>query len=331
MKVIPEPNLVEAIRDKTAERLITSFVPRLLQKELETYASNRLIPYSRVFPAVCLIVDIVGFIPHVSRNSSRGEEGLVQLTTLTNAFVSSLVNHIHSYGGDVVELSSGSSLICIFHPTDRKRKSYLQSCKTVVQCAWEIKGMTSLDLGVRTGISFGELSIGLLGGINNNWRFLIAGQCKYQIATALQNQSSKTLIVSKEMKDILWEGNQQQEHIDGMPNRKEDISFEPCVSDSGFVLVKMFKTGTSKPPMKTRSVLNDFSREFSAGSVKSDNALFDYYAQLYSFVPRPVIQASINLLFDSLSSLEEVAVLFIRMDEYEGRDDTHTLSTRSTE
>ena len=319
---------MEAIRDKTAERLITSFVPRLLHKELEIYVSDRtVVPYSRVFPAICLIVDIVGFVPHVSRNCSRGEEGLVQLTTLTNAFVSSLVSHIYTYGGDVVELSSGSSFTCVFHPTDKKRKSYLKSCKSAVQCAWELKEMSSLDLGVRTGISIGEFcSFGLLGGFDNNWRFLIAGQSKYQIAAALQNQVSKTLIVSREVKDLLWESKQQQNHSDSTNNRKDDIVFDPCVMESGFVLVKFFKTSTSRPPTKPRSFIHSISGDFSSSDMKNDNAMFDFYAQLYSFVPRPVIQSSINLLFDSLSAVEEVAVLFIRMDEYEGKDDTHTPS-----
>ena len=325
-KIIPEPNLVDVIHDKTTERLLTSFVPRLLHKELETHASHA--SYSRVFPAVCLIVDIVGFIPHVSRNNSRGEEGLVQLITLTNAFVSSLVSHILVYGGDVVELSSGSSLICIFHPTDRTRKSYLQSCKTAVQCAWELKERTlgSLDVEVRTGISFGDISLGLLGGFDNSWRFLIAGQCKHQIATALQNQSSKTLIVSREVKDLLWEGKQQQQqqdHRDGMNNNNEDISFDPCLMDSGFFMVKMFKTNMKKPSLSTSNFLNTFSNEFPTSSVNNDNELFDFYAQLCSFAPRPVVQSSINLLFDSLSCVEEVAVLFIRMDGYKGMDDTH--------
>ena len=322
MKIIPEPNLDEVIRDKTTERLITSFVPRLLQKELETYASSSQISCSRVFPAVCLVVDIVGFIPHVSRNCSRGEEGLVQLTTLTNAFVSSLVSHVYLYGGDVIELSSGSSLICVFHPTDRTRKSCLKSCKNAAQCAWELNEMSSLDLRVRTGISFGELSFGLLGGFNNNWRFLIAGQCKSQLVNALQNQVSKTLIVSREVKDLLWESKQQQNHIDGTNNRKEDIVFDKCEMDSGFVVVKSFKTGISKPSMKTYSSLHAISRDLSS-SIKNDNTFFDFYAQLCSFAPRPVIQSSINLLFDSLSCVEEVAVLLIRMDEFKGKDHTH--------
>ena len=329
MKVIPEPSLTEAIRDKTAERLITSFVPQLLQKELETYSSSRLSPYSRVFPAVCLIVDIVGFTPHVSRNASRGEEGLTQLTTRTNTFVSSLVNHVHTYGGDVVELSSGSSLICIFHPMDRRRKSYLQSCKKAVQCAWELKAMSALDLSVRTGISFGDMSFGLLGGINNNWRFLITGQSKYQLGIALQNQSSKTLIISREVKDLLCEGRQKDEN-DGVTNRQEDICFDSCVTDSGFVMVKTFKTSVITPTLNGRSTLFSISRDFSSGAMKNDNAVFDYYAQLYSFVPGPVIQASINLLFDSLSCVEEVAVLFVRMDEYEGMGTQHILYTIST-
>ena len=326
-QIVPE-SLVDVVRDKTSEALIASFVPRLLQNELETYTSYT--PHCRVFSAVCLVVDIVGFIPHVSRNGSRGEQGLVQLTTLTNAFVSSLVSRIITHGGDVIELSSGSTLISIFHPTDKTRKSYLHSCKKAVQCAWDLNERSSLDLDIRTGISFGELSLGLLGGFDNTWRFLIAGQCKHEIATALQNQNSKTLIVSKVVKDLLREDNKQQDHSGDdmdMSNHDDDINFDPCIMDKGFFMVKIFKTKvtqqqSSTRPLRTRSTLHDVTRQFSSGSVsKNDNEAFDYYTQLCSFVPRPVVQSSINLLFDSMSCIEEVTVLFVRMDGYKGMDD----------
>ena len=324
-----EERLASALGDDTAERLVASFVPELLRSEIESltlseecdrFTSFITKPYSRTFTAVCMIIDIVGFVTVMSQHIAR--QDVYGITKKVKFLVAKIVNLVYNASGDVIEFV-GSSIVCLFQPADQTSNSYRKACIHAMTCAWELKDLSTTDLGVRVGISYGELTMGLLGGFTNCWRFVVTGSCKKDMMSSLQEASIAQVLVTRKC-HLLLSGSEQVDVDSTTPFDYGAIEFQP--SNPELFLVTIYK---SKRRSSTKAVDHFRFRTliFSSGSHESTTShavspanSVEFISQVYSFVPLPVTRAVIVGSFETISEVANVTVLFIRMNEYEGMD-----------
>ena len=310
-------DLDEAEAD-ASERTISSFMPDLLRNEMDTLFSHHkqktkmfyLSPHSRSFWGVCMSIDVLGFLPHVSRYISHGEDGLGDIKSATTQFVANVVNKVYQYGGDVVEIA-GPTLMCVFLPPKAGHHGNSRACMHAIECAWELKDVVlgDGDLSLRIGLSSGEVSVGLLGGHANNWRLVVVAGNK-RLLTSLQDQPGKTVLVTREFDGVVLEATAPSP----TNMRGRDAYTAAALADTNLLMIKAFKSpGTGKISS---------GREFNTHATN-----FDFMTQVYHFSPHPVILASLLYAFDTMSSVSDISCLCVRLDGYE--DVTHNRDLRA--
>ena len=334
-----------ALGGDTAERLVASFVPELLRSEIESltlsekcdrFASFITKPHSRIVTGVCMIIDIVGFCTVMSQFIAH--QDVHGITNIVKSLISKIVNLVYNSSGDVIELS-GSTIVCLFQPIDQTVNSCRKSCIHAMSCAWELKDFSTVDLGIRVGITYGDMSIGLLGGNTNCWRFVVAGSCKKDMMTSLQGASVDQVLITRkchvflsgpgDLGDLVVDSNTHL--LSGTDINYGAIEFLP--SNPELFLVTVYKSKQSLGAKKAVGSFRFRTLIFTSGIRDANNPLpttnsVEFISRVYSFVPLSVTRAVIAGSFDTISEVVPVTVLFIRMDDYEGRNDTHTLSTR---
>ena len=329
--------------DDAGTQLVSSFLPELLRTELESLrplTMSSMQPYSHTFRGICLRVEMLGFQAEIDRglaHSDSDNEGLSIITNMTSLFVGSLVTKVYAWGGDIIDFT-GSSFTCVFVPRDGTASSYRTNCELAMQCAWELKDSSSLDqwtdaeiaiekeqpdslilareVTVRVGMSCGEMCLGLLGGYGNQWKFVVAGQCMSYLSASMDEMASRSVTITRECNDLLTRTNDGSSH----ESLYMCSSIAPTIGISelpnGLCLVQIFKSTIKHQPLKPFQTL-DVSFQ-SIHHLGESSHHFDIRSQLYSFAPKPVVEASMMLdMFDDLSCIEKLTCLTVHMDDDE--------------
>ena len=333
----------DAVRMDAGEQLVSSFLPILLRKELEALRpmkTSSMHPFSHTFLGICLRVEMLGFQVEIDRGLAHGDadtEGLSIITNMTSLFVGSLVTKVYAWGGDIIDFT-GSAFTCVFVPRDGTASSYRTNCELAMQCAWELKDSSSLDhltdaeiakekeqldspvlareVTVRVSMSCGEMCMGFLGGYGNQWKFVVAGQCMSYLSACMEEMSPRSVTITRDCNELLTRTN------DGASNESLYIcsSVAPTIGISelpnGLCLVQIFKSTIKHHPLKPFKVFDVSNQSVNQLGEQSHN--FDIRSQLYSFAPKPVVEASMMLdMFDDISCIAKLTCLTVHMDDDE--------------
>jgi len=162
-------------------------------------------PHVRTFTGVCLRVDMVELVAAMERALFLGNDALDNFRdNFASNFAGSLVRKVYGWGGDVIKVVD-ASLLCVFEPggamdaaapyaaagaaSSSSASSALaaaaaaaaaalqKACEAALQCAWELKGSAAGDVGVRVGVSCGEMALAFVGGHDGHWHQLLLGDC----------------------------------------------------------------------------------------------------------------------------------------------------------
>lgn len=284
-----------AVSDFTQQNnLMSAFVPDLCLQHLNKLQPP-IVPEAQFMPACCLCADISGFTALSERHAKEGEGGLDKLVTIINMYYAQLVNSIYAYGGDIIKIA-GDALFCTFlavgtgSEETMMRRALVQSCR----CALILIEIKTADLSLHCGISSGELCMGVLGGVDDYWEFLISGDLISTVAGALDEAKKQQAVVSSETVKAL----------------------------NGALGGKLLESGNMLLEMVTD--------EEQATVRKADNlrsgvppALAEMMKQ---FVPLPVKELVCAGVFNYMAEMRTVTTLFMKLDGYDVVEHRNLLS-----
>jgi class 3 adenylate cyclase/tetratricopeptide (TPR) repeat protein len=166
---------------------LTSYVPRLLTRRLETDPAPISEPSVTRFPAAVLFADISGFTALAERLGEGGPAGAEQLTTILNTYFGQLIDLITIHGGDVVKFA-GDGLLAVWPAGDEDLPTVTRraaQCGLVVQATLHnYPAAAGVRLALRVGIGAGPVFAVQIGGVYGRWELMIAGQPLTEMSTA---------------------------------------------------------------------------------------------------------------------------------------------------
>lgn len=164
----------------------------------------------RRFSAAILFADVSGFTPLTEALSQKGAEGPEELTRLLNRYFSRMIDLIDGEGGDVVKFS-GDALTAVFPSApealgDAARRA-VQAAEAMQAAMVEFETLgTSVGpvaLGMKIGIGAGEILAATVGGVEEHWEYVIAGDPLRQVAEAEHHADMGQIILSPEAEALI--------------------------------------------------------------------------------------------------------------------------------
>eukprot|EP01031_Cornospumella_fuschlensis_P031532 gene31532-38112_t len=182
---------------------ILSFCPDLLLTCLKENS-----PLSAEFSGVrsvhvkgaCMLADISGFSKFSGAMCLKGVSGLDDLREATSGFLGALVKTIYEFRGDVVAFA-GDALICVFidyygESEEAEKASENSGCFRAIQCACILRNHKTKNLSAHIGVSYGDMKIAFLGGLHDQWVYLLNGACVSELAGCINDAGPQQVCVT---------------------------------------------------------------------------------------------------------------------------------------
>ncbi len=285
---------------------LNSYVPICISQWLTETPEISPEPHRERFAAAVLMADISGFTALTERLAKCGPSGAEELTRLVNAYFEQLIDLIHAHGGDVLKFA-GDALIAQWmadhqsaeQPDVAQAVRRAALCSLAIQAhlhAYRVTDETTLSLKMSLGA--GEMLLARLGGVDDHWLFLVAGEPLVQAGQVSESARRGDIIISPEAWRLV----------------AEDFAGHPLEQGG----VRLMASYLDSPPQPlTRPALTE-----SAESA------------LWTFIPQS-IQARLSAgQGDWLAELRPVTVLFLNLPELnhrlpdgEGQEITRALQT----
>ena len=180
---------------------LVSYVPALLARQLAARGPGGLAPEARRFATAVLCADISGFTALTERLAERGPAAAETLLNILNACFQEIVSLITSHGGEVVKFA-GDCVIAVWPPPAAH-----EDARSVARCAAQCARAIQETLGtrpavedgrlhVRIGVGAGPLWAGIVGGTDDRWEFLVAGDPLARAARAASRAEPDETVVT---------------------------------------------------------------------------------------------------------------------------------------
>jgi class 3 adenylate cyclase/tetratricopeptide (TPR) repeat protein len=167
-------------------------------------------PITERFPAAVLFADVSGFTPLTEALGQKGAEGPEELTRLLNSYFSHMIALMEAEGGEVVKFS-GDALTVLFPATDQPlahaaRRAF-QAAQAMQAAMADFTTLPTsigeISLGMKIGIGAGEVLSMQVGGVNDRWEYVVAGDPLRQVAEAEDQAERGDIIASPETAAVL--------------------------------------------------------------------------------------------------------------------------------
>ena len=189
--------------------ILAAYVPPAVARAALRHSGSVLSQAER-FPAAVLLADISGFTPLTEALAQKGPEGAEELTRLLNAYLSRMIALVQAQGGEVVKF--GGDAITVVFPAVRKELGV--ATRRACQAAEAMQGAMDefatletsagpVNLGMKIGIGAGELLAAQVGGVNDRWEYVVAGDPVRQVAQAEQQAGRGEVVLSPEAEAII--------------------------------------------------------------------------------------------------------------------------------
>lgn len=190
---------------------LTSYVPKILLKRFKDNPKPPSLPEESRYHGAVLFADISGFTPLTEKMCKMGLEGIEKMSLHLNAFFDNLIGEnvscftsdllvlIESHGGDVIKFA-GDALMSVWW--SNSAQNLATSVIFASQCALamqeRLKGFDAegCPLTLHSGIGAGEISQIHVGGTNNRFEFLIAGNPLDQVSECEKRAESGQVYIS---------------------------------------------------------------------------------------------------------------------------------------
>ena len=161
-------------------------------------------------------------------------------------------------------------------------------CLDAIRCALELKDLRRDPLTVHIALSYGPMSLGRLGGYNDDWIYLLNGPCLSALAPCIEDASSQQIVMTSDMYEIVC----------GTLRFEEVVEAEDTPSCNKRLLRLEVKD-------TYKSIFNRFAPFQDVGH------LIDLSER---FVPKPV-RDSLSV-FKEIGELRMVTTMFLKLDSY---------------
>lgn len=193
------------------------FVSPLVHRRLAQSAALPTEPVERGFPGVVLLADVTGFTALTESLAGGGPAGAEAIKDVLNACFGPLINLVAAHGGDVVQFA-GDAVLALFTPaaesdlgdaTARAEAAALAIQQRVGSMA--TPGGTPLRL--RIGIGAGTVRDAVVGGVENRWFSLVAGEAlTHAVVAAHRAAAGETLMAPEARQWLECRSAQNPEH-----------------------------------------------------------------------------------------------------------------------
>ncbi|MBL8057878.1 MAG: AAA family ATPase [Anaerolineales bacterium] len=197
--------------------VLVSYVPALVSRRLVTDPAPITAPRLERYPCVALFADVSGFTPLAERLSSRGPQGVEELSRLLNTYFGQLIDLIADHGGDIVKFA-GDALLALWPVADLAAEGFSRptaaayaAVLSAVQCAATaqraLQGFeaTEARLALRMGVGVGEALLEHLGGEYGRWHILVSGDLMKQVTTMERQAEPGEVILAPEAWRVVQE------------------------------------------------------------------------------------------------------------------------------
>ena len=227
-------------------------------------------------------------------------------------------------------------------------------CYRALQCACILRTYYTKQLSAHLGVSYGEMKLALLGGVNDQWAYLLNGQCVCELADCINLAGSKEVVATKacymyalqavtELKEYLEEfprapaGLMERSAGGILHIPSNDLSTKTGCEDVGekiFIRVKPCKDSDNvlidsienTAPESTESVkaaarkMSVLMKKQATSRVLDVNIVQAKQQELLKaaalFIPRPVLAAVNSESLEHIGELRQVTTMFLSLDSY---------------
>jgi class 3 adenylate cyclase/tetratricopeptide (TPR) repeat protein len=179
--ILSEGSMEESEKNSTALlRSISAYVPELVVREALGTAPP--IGEAVKAEAALLFADISGFTAMSETLAQMGKEGAEELTRVLNAYFTSMIDLVRSYGGQIIKFG-GDAITCAFIDPDPLPTEILRACACALAMqeqmgafeAVETRGGT-FELRMKIGISAGHVLSLTVGIPEEGLEYVLAGR-----------------------------------------------------------------------------------------------------------------------------------------------------------
>lgn len=252
----------------------------------------------------------------------------------------------------IVIAFAGDALICVFQDMSdsdwsNDDKILKQNCcYRALQCASVLRTYQTKQLSSHLGVSYGDMKLALLGGLNDQWAYLLNGECVSELADCINAAGPKEVCATKACYQYALQGIQElKEYIEEMKDttmkpviltvsgsdetnqnitEKVYIRIKPC-KDAECILIESIEntaptvdgTESIKAAARKMSVLMKkqvTSRILDLNVIQARQQELLKAAAL--FVPRPVLAAVNSESLEHIGELRQVTTMFLSLDSY---------------
>ena len=213
---IISPDIAEIVHNqyvsaKQSINVLQKFIPNSILNIFSSSLSGSSEPpqkqYCETFKAAVIFLDVSGFTQLTSQMALLGDIGPEMISTHLNSYFGALIDTASKFGGELVK-SAGDAIMCIFRSQSNENSNeidYFDLAIRAVQCGLEIQSSHSIydsnqgfTLTLHIGIGLGDLNLMIVGGINNQWMHLVAGEPINQLSTCVEISNSGEVVISKQ-------------------------------------------------------------------------------------------------------------------------------------
>jgi class 3 adenylate cyclase len=157
---------------------------------------------SRELRGAVLFADIAGFTALTERLAASGPEGAEELTRQLNRAFGELTELVAERGGDTVKFA-GDGLLALWVADGDRDLPHTVAC--AAHCALAIQQRVqqsevgkALGLSLRLAVGAGRVAVATIGGMNERWELLVAGEALVQVGRASQLGSPGAVLIAPE-------------------------------------------------------------------------------------------------------------------------------------
>lgn len=144
----------------------------------------------------------------MKEGDSSNTSNTMNNTELNTVLNSGLNNGIRSYLNSNFNLNLNSGLNSNSGTTTRESDTRKSSsingsdadenyCLRALQCACELRKRENKHLACHIAVTVGEIKLGILGGYNDEWSYILNGSCLSELTTCINNAKPKQVVCSK--------------------------------------------------------------------------------------------------------------------------------------
>lgn len=221
-------------------------------------------------------------------------------------------------------------MVCVFRDEEYMRST--EHCtERALKCANLLCKDDSHHLPTHAAVSYGSLSLALLGGLHDQWVYILTGECVNELSDCINNTKKKEVAATHKCLEVL---KQHVEDISKVFTITNVDGFALSIVDySEDVVMEVDRTmftgiGLSPSAAKSKSKSEDYGdlnvdTEFDEKRARKPVSTYLVPA-LLKFVPRPVKHALRSDMLDRIGELRQVTTLFLSLDSFskhvEGKD-----------